>query len=82
MMSRRLRLAIPLIALLVAGCRSPAADAQLIEQMRQLGDELNGDRQEAAAMHEQLDSLRLIVARQDTIIRQLASMANLQIPTR
>ncbi|MEO8623145.1 MAG: hypothetical protein ABI625_18865, partial [bacterium] len=52
----------------VASCRNPAADATIIEQMRQVGDELNATRQEAATMHEQIDSLRVIVARQDTLL--------------
>ncbi len=63
------------IALLMAGCRSPQSDAMLIEQMRQLGDELNSARQETAGMQERIDSLQLVVARQDTLLRQLASMA-------
>lgn len=54
----------------------------MAEQMRQVGDELNAARQEAAAMHEQIDSLRLTVARQDTLLRQLAGMANVPVPAR
>lgn len=66
----------------LASCRNPAADASMTEQMRQVGDELNAARQEAAAMHEQIDSLRLTVARQDTLLRQLAGMANVPVPSR
>ena len=35
-------------ALMLAGCRSPQSDAYLIEQIRQMGDELNDSRQQAA----------------------------------
>jgi hypothetical protein len=63
-------------------CRNPAADATMVEQMRQLGDELNASRQDAATMHDQLDSLRIVVAKQDTLLRQLASMANVPVPPR
>ncbi|MDB4916713.1 MAG: hypothetical protein JWM95_4357 [Gemmatimonadetes bacterium] len=70
-------LAVVLVA--VAGCRSPMADANMVEQMRQLGDELNGARQDAAAMHDQLDSLRVVVAKQDTLLRTLAGMANVPV---
>jgi translation initiation factor 2B subunit (eIF-2B alpha/beta/delta family) len=77
---RRLFIAATLAS--VASCRNPAADANIIEQMRQVGDELNAARQEAATMHEQIDSLRVIVARQDTLLRQLAGMANVPVPPR
>ena len=33
-------------------------------------------------MHEQIDSLRLAVARQDTLLRQLAGMANVPVRPR
>lgn len=67
---------------IVAGCRNPQADALLAEQMREMGDELNNARQETAVMHEQIDSLRIVVARQDTLLRQLAGMAGVPVPTR
>jgi len=54
----------------------------MLEQMRQLGDELNASRQDAGIMHDQLDSLRIAVARQDTLLRQLAGMANVPVPPR
>lgn len=54
----------------------------MIEQMRQLGDELNASRQDAALMHDQMDSLRIAVAKQDTLLRQLAGMANVPVPPR
>lgn len=66
----------------VMSCRNPAADATMLEQMRQLGDELNASRQDAGIMHDQLDSLRIAVARQDTLLRQLAGMANVPVPPR
>ena len=74
--------AVVAVLLGLASCRNPAADANMTEQMRQVGDELNAARQEAAAMHEQIDSLRLTVARQDTLLRQLAGMANVPVPSR
>ena len=60
---------------LSAGCRSPQQDAYLIEQIRQIGDELNASRQQAADLQAQLDSLRVVVARQDTLLTRLAGMA-------
>lgn len=80
---RRVRARFVLVGLVAAmSCRNPAADATMLEQMRQLGDELNASRQDAAMMHDQLDSLRIAVARQDTLLRQLAGMANVPVPPR
>lgn len=74
------RLIVLAAVLAAASCRNPAADANMAEQMRQVGDELNAARQEASVMHEQIDSLRVTVARQDTLLRQLAGMANVPVP--
>jgi hypothetical protein len=63
------------VLLLFASCRSPQADAYLAEQIRQLGDELNASRQQEAQMQSDLDSLRVVVARQDTLLTRLAGMA-------
>ena len=63
-------------------CRSPQADAAIAEQLQQVGDELNAVRQDNAATVEQLDSLKLIVARQDTLLRQIAGMAGVPVPPR
>jgi hypothetical protein len=76
------RTALPLVILAVVGCRSPKADAAIAEQLQQMADELNAVRQDNAATVEQLDSLRLLVARQDTLLRQLAGMAGVPVPTR
>lgn len=63
------------LSVLAASCRSPMADARMTEQLRQLADELNGNRQDAAAIQGQIDSLKSVVAKQDTVIRQLANLA-------
>lgn len=60
---------------LAPGCRSPQSDAYLIEQMRQMADELNASRQQTSDIQTQLDSLRSVVARQDTLLTRLAGMA-------
>ena len=60
---------------LASGCRSPQSDTYLIEQLRQMADELNASRQQTADIQTQLDSLRGVVARQDTLLTRLAGMA-------
>jgi hypothetical protein len=59
----------------VASCRSPQSDAYLLEQLKQMGDELNASRQQAADLQTQIDSLRTVVAKQDTLLTRLAGMA-------
>ena len=59
----------------VAGCRSPQSDAYLLEQLKQMADELNASRQQTADLQTQLDSLRVMVAKQDTLLTKLAGMA-------
>ena len=72
----RLRAWLALAAIaFVAGCRSPQSDTYILEQLRQMADELNGSRQQAADLQAQLDSIRIVVARQDTLLTRLAGMA-------
>jgi septal ring factor EnvC (AmiA/AmiB activator) len=66
---------IALALALSAGCRSPQQDAYLVEQLRQMADELNASRQQTADIQTQLDSLSVVVARQDTLLTRLAGMA-------
>ena len=62
-----------------AACPASRADVALSEQIIQLGDGLNDLRQDYAALQQQLDSVKLVVARQDTIIRQLANLAGVPV---
>jgi hypothetical protein len=74
---RRAAMATTLVAF--ASCRNPQADAYISEQMRQMGEELNASRQQAAQMQSELDSLRGVVARQDTLLTRLAGMAGVPL---
>ena len=62
-----------------AACPASRPDVAMSEQIIQLGDGLNDLRQDNAALQQQVDSLRLVVARQDTIIRQLANLAGVSV---
>ena len=72
---RRVGMAATLVALVA--CRNPQADAYLAEQIRQIAEELNASRQQEAQMQSELDSLRGVVARQDTLLTKLAGMAGI-----
>ena len=81
MRTRRAR-ALPTLALflLVSCAGSQETDIQQAEALLQLGDGLNEMRTQVGDIQAQVDSLRSIVARQDTIIRQLANLAGVQAP--
>ena len=67
------------LALVCSGCPASRADIAISEQIIQLGDGLNDLRQDNAVLQQQVDSLSLIVARQDTVIRQLANLAGVPL---
>jgi hypothetical protein len=75
---RRAALALAL-AIVCAACPASRADVAISEQIIQLGDGLNDLRQENAGLQQQVDSLRLVVAKQDTVIRQIANLAGVPL---
>jgi hypothetical protein len=68
--------------LFLTACRDPNAEANFAQAMIDVGDQLTAMQQDYAILQTQLDSLRNAVARQDTIIVRLASMAGLPIGPR
>ena len=68
------------LTLVCAACPASRADVAISEQIIQLGDGLNDLRQDNAALQQQVDSLRLVVAKQDTVLRQLANLAGVPLP--
>ena len=73
-----------LAALLLAvapGCvGNPAADIATAEAINEIGNELGMLRDENAVLQHQVDSLRGALARQDTLLRQLANLAGAPLP--
>jgi hypothetical protein len=67
----------------IAGCNgtlpSVASDISTRQAMLDLGQTLVDVREENAAMQAQIDSLRCAMAYQDTVIRQLAGLAGVQV---
>lgn len=66
----------------VAGCRDPRAEANIAQAMTDVGTQITSMQQDYAVLQGQVDSLRTVVARQDTIIGRLASMAGLPVGPR
>jgi hypothetical protein len=67
---------------LLAACRDPRAEANMAEAMIQVGTEISAIRQDYAVLQNEVDSLRGVVARQDTLITRLATLANMPLPSR
>lgn len=85
-MRRRTRLlAFPSLALagwVLGGlaCVDPSAQQNTSQALVDIGDQLNAFRQDNAVLQQQVDSLSVVVARQDTLLRRLATMAGLPQP--
>lgn len=63
-------------------CRDPRAEANIAQAMMDAGAQITAMQQDYAVLQWQVDSLRAVVARQDTLLGRLASMAGLPIPPR
>ena len=61
-------------------CIDPSAQQNTSQALVDLGDQLNAFRQDNAVLQQQVDSLSLVVARQDTLLRRLATMAGIPQP--
>jgi hypothetical protein len=72
------------LAVLLAGCDgalpSPNRDVSQGQTMLDLAEALNQIRDQGASLQDQVDSLRDVIVRQDTIIRQLALNAGIPMP--
>jgi peptidoglycan hydrolase CwlO-like protein len=64
-----------MLAMICTACPTSRADIAISEQIIQLGDGLNDLRQDNAALQQQVDSLRAVVAKQDSVIRQIANLS-------
>lgn len=77
--SRRL-LVVALITLGACGGPRMSGDTTLAETLIEMSDALVAVREETALLQAQVDSLREHMARQDTVLRRLASMAGMPLP--
>ena len=75
-------LAVGLACLALAGCPASPADVNTAQQLTDIADAMNALRQDNAILQDQIDSLRTVAARQDTIIARLAAQAGIPIPAR
>lgn len=76
------RLTWALGALAVTGCSIPSrADLEVMQAVNDLSDAVNGVRQDFVVLADQVDSLRTIVVRQDSLLRTLANLAGVAVPS-
>jgi hypothetical protein len=70
-----------LLALILAGCL-PATekDFQMAQTIQEMTDAVNEIRMQSFELLDRVDSLTIVVAKRDTVIRQLANLAGVQMP--
>ena len=75
------RCAVIALAMSVTGCL-PATekDFQMAETINEMADAVNEIRQLSYELQDRVDSLTTVVARRDSVIRQLANLAGVSMP--
>jgi hypothetical protein len=70
-----------LALVLLAGCL-PATekDFQMAQTIQEMTDAVNEIRMQSFELLDRVDSLTMVVAKRDTVIRQLANLAGVQMP--
>ena len=75
------RRGVVIVAFLAGGCTPPSQqDIQTAQALSELGESFNDVRLEQQQLQDQVDSLKLALAKQDTVIRTLANLAGVQVP--
>lgn len=71
-----------LTAVLLAACVPPSrSELDLMQSVQDLGDAVNVMQQEYGFLAEAVDSLRMVVARQDSLLRTLANLSGVAVPS-
>ena len=65
------------LVLATSSCATPKFQADVATQLRAAADEMQLQRQDMALMQEQIDSLKVVLVRQDSTIRKLANLAGI-----
>ena len=73
-MSRLPVLALAASLVVLSGCVNPRAEANVAQALNDAANEMAGLKNDLATLQTQLDSLREIVAKQDTVIGRLAEV--------
>jgi len=73
------RLATAVLILAAASCETPKQQAAMAQAINDAGTAVASMQQDIGDLQSSVDSLRLVVAHQDTIIAKLANIANLPL---
>ena len=76
-MPKRILCALAVI-LVAASCANPKVQADIMSEVNRAADEINAQRQDMAIMQEQIDSLKFAMVKQDSLIKQLATLAGIR----
>ena len=78
-MPKRLSMFVLLVA--AVSCMPPTErDFQLAQTVSEMSDAMNEVRQLSYELQDRVDSLTFVMARRDTLIRQLANLAGVTVP--
>ena len=76
------RLTLFLGAFVGLGCSVPSrSDLEVMQSVNDLGNAVNAVQQDLGVLIDQVDSLRMIVAKQDSLLRTLANLAGVAVPS-
>ena len=78
-MRRIIVAAVAIAAVASTSCRDPRAEANIAQAMTEVGTTISLLQQDYSLLQNEMDSLKQVVARQDTVIRQLATLAGVQM---
>ena len=67
------------VAVGAASCSSPQGEAARAQQVLEIGDAVNASKNEILELRGTLDSLRVVVAKQDTTIARLANVTGVVV---
>jgi septal ring factor EnvC (AmiA/AmiB activator) len=67
------------IAALATACGNPRSEAATAAALNDAASEIGGLKSDMAGIQEQLDSLRVVIAKQDTTIGRLADVAHVPV---
>ena len=75
------RLTLIVGATIALGCMPSRSELELMQSVNDLGDAVNALRQDYGALLDQVDSLRLVMTKRDSLIRTLANLAGVAVPS-
>jgi hypothetical protein len=74
---RALRLMVPALILLASSCANPRQQASISQALSDAANEISGLKSDLAQIQTQVDSLRDLVMKQDTLITRIMAVNNI-----